>query len=90
MTLDEREQASEIVRSNWPGRQFVNISSCNVEDSLRLLSHSQQVKEHLKVYIINITLSRYKLAPNSLCDFEKQIWLLSTISMAWPIARFAS
>lgn len=48
LTLDERESVAEIARSNWPGRQFINISSCNVQDSLRLLNHSQQVKDHLK------------------------------------------
>lgn len=49
MTLEERKQTAEIARSSWPGRQLVNISTCNVDDSLELLSHSQQVKEHLKV-----------------------------------------
>lgn len=48
MTIEERESAAEIARASWPGRQFVNVSSCNVEDSLRLLHHSQQVKDHLK------------------------------------------
>ena len=49
MTLDEREHVAEVARANWPGRQFINVSSCNVQDSLRLLNHCQQTKEHLKV-----------------------------------------
>ena len=52
MTLDEREHVAEVARANWPGRQFINVSSCNVQDSLRLLKHCQQTKEHLKVKLL--------------------------------------
>ena len=52
MTLDEREHVAEVARANWPGRQFINVSSCNVQDSLRLLNHCQQTKEHLKVNLL--------------------------------------
>lgn len=52
MTLDEREQVAELAREAWPGRQVVNISTCNVQDSLRLLHHCQQTHKHLKVALI--------------------------------------
>lgn len=51
MTLDEREEVAELARSAWPGRQIVNVSTCNISDTLRLLRHSQQTKQHLKVAI---------------------------------------
>lgn len=49
MSLEERENVAEIARSSWPGRQIVNISSCNVEDSLRLLRHAMQGRGSPKV-----------------------------------------
>ena len=49
MTLDEREQVAEVARATWPGRQIVNISTCNVTDSLRLLRHAMQGRGSPKV-----------------------------------------
>lgn len=49
MTLEEREQVAEVARSTWPGRQIVNISTCNIPNSLRLLKHAQQGRGSPKV-----------------------------------------
>ena len=49
MSLAERQLVAEVAREAWPGRQFVGISTCNVPDSLQLLNHAQQPREHLKV-----------------------------------------
>lgn len=49
MTLDEREHVAEVARNTWPGRQVVNISCCNVEDTVRLLKHAQHGRGSPKV-----------------------------------------